>query len=948
MPTLSDLRAAALSAPDCAGFGDWQPLPGYTSTIEYCKYQVSGGYPSVNVQFRAPGGAATTICTFDDASFITSDNTYDVQFVGHLVTTIATRGGQTTADDTVYGPSPYTPFTVGDSIIDIDFHDFGPMDFTGGDDYWHTHGITSVPAGYEATSIIFTSTGGGSAATSLTALRTARTFALTAHPGHPTSLTAARTARGFSLTAYANLQTEAGRPDADSANGWPRDRGFSLTVDVDPPVDPPPATRPAKFYRRAHYTYTAPTFGPDGWSHPEQTRTLIDNSIVGRHRFRIGGVDRTYFRGVPVRLVEDSHANPFGPEIAVMHFPQISPFEAKPSWLADGASVFITLIDDAGHFVPGWAWIGFVHNYTPELAADSWGGTVEAKGFLYQGDDQGHKPLPTLQGGAPVPIGQRVAALLNGVIGRRWPHIASVDTSPATTRSRGSLSQTILAFVRDLLGTAWTSTSRQWTVLDVPGVIAAQIVLPNPAVVDYTLSAGQDGVTFNLHEEQDEQPNVVYGEWIDPNGGRHQRLKFPRLHEDTAPAYPLSVGAVFNPGSGTTGFEPFSDWMRRNGFSGFDSQDTYLASDSDDVEEAQDRMGVTIDGVVGAQTWGTAFNTGADVGDLRSAIYLPIAADPRVMPFLYAPDGAKIGPNPAYDPTVRRKEVYVNFGEGLTYRQVRRSAQQIVTRNTTGISLVGQIEINDTDFEECSKLVARGGTTLRARYLYGTGSAGVKFHLARIHRSYGDDGSVKCTLDVDTKWRDAYTVAQIIDRNKEARRDPARLLRRAQTSGLSQDTKIQFDADDIGRIYRHNVQGGFWRIVEFPAASWGTWVHVTAVTSPATEFALMLFSQEITARDLDRLVGNPLSASHPYNAEATALKAAGLIQAWGSADQPAGYSKTNAADGYKSDGDTLTGRLEYDSNVEFAPANGASLFLAEWCAASTVIHETFELQPVSL
>jgi hypothetical protein len=144
------------------------------------------------------------------------------------------------------------------------------------------------------------------------------------------------------------------------------------------------------------------------------------------------------------------------------------------------------------------------------------------------------------------------------------------------------------------------------------------------------------------------------------------------------------------------------------------------------------------------------------------------------------------------------------------------------------------------------------------------------------------------------------------------------------------------------------VQGGFWRVVEFPAATWGTFVNVTAVTSPATEFALMLFDKEITARDLDRLVGNPLSDRHSRTTRTRPHSpAAGFIQAWGSFDQPAGYSKSNAADGYKSDGDTLTGRLEYDSSIEFAPENGSSLFLAEWCAASTVIHETFELAPTA-
>jgi hypothetical protein len=72
--------------------------------------------------------------------------------------------------------------------------------------------------------------------------------------------------------------------------------------------------------------------------------------------------------------------------------------------------------------VPGWAWIGFVHNITPELTEDDWGLTVEAKGFLYQGDDANNKPLPVNRGSDLTPIGYRVADALNKyVVGRQYP-----------------------------------------------------------------------------------------------------------------------------------------------------------------------------------------------------------------------------------------------------------------------------------------------------------------------------------------------------------------------------------------------------------------------------------------------------------------------------------------------------------------------------------------------
>jgi hypothetical protein len=83
----------------------------------------------------------------------------------------------------------------------------------------------------------------------------------------------------------------------------------------------------------------------------------------------------------------------------------------------------------------------------------------------------------------------------------------------------------------------------------------------------------------------------------------------------------------------------------------------------------------------------------------------------------------------------------------------------------------------------------------------------------------------------------------------------------------------------------------------------------------------MLFSKEITARDLDRLVGNPLSASHPYNPKRRRCNSRRAHPGVGQPrTSPPATPRPNAADGYKSDGDTLTGRLEYDSVVEFAPA----------------------------
>lgn len=155
LPTLTELRTAVAAAPE-NGLTATTALPGYPD-VNYNKGpQVTlAGYLRYEVfLYPSAGFGAGPICTVDDVTFITNDTEHDLEVEADTATD--SYYSQSAGADVLYGPSS-TPIPVGVDLVDIDISDFGPIDFAAGDDYWHTHGVTSIPSGYVLdTSPIFT------------------------------------------------------------------------------------------------------------------------------------------------------------------------------------------------------------------------------------------------------------------------------------------------------------------------------------------------------------------------------------------------------------------------------------------------------------------------------------------------------------------------------------------------------------------------------------------------------------------------------------------------------------------------------------------------------------------------------------------------------------------------------------------------------------------------
>lgn len=103
----------------------------------------------------------------------------------------------------------------------------------------------------------------------------------------------------------------------------------------------------------------------------------------------VGGVDVTFYRGIPAEIQAWDETEPFGPLSLVVGFPQITSFESLPSWLRDYADVELRRVrpDDSTELL----WTGlFIEE---DLVASPTGGvTVTSLGSLYQADL--HRMLP--------------------------------------------------------------------------------------------------------------------------------------------------------------------------------------------------------------------------------------------------------------------------------------------------------------------------------------------------------------------------------------------------------------------------------------------------------------------------------------------------------------------------------------------------------------------------
>jgi hypothetical protein len=642
----------------------------------------------------------------------------------------------------------------------------------------------------------------------------------------------------------------------------------------------------------------------------------------GRPQVVTGGRDVTFFRDKACQVLQWGSAEPFGDTAMVIRFPQITVFEHPGSgdldWLEAGQNIELKRVRPDGTLRV--LWTGMIMSLEGHADEQATWLDVHCKGSIVALDNGLKQPGFDYR---ERDIGYVIAEAFNRVIARSHGKCEPVLTG-ITTRQRGAWTPTASGFVQDLLGLATTLSGDQWTVSQ--NHRTPVIGLKDTTTVHATLTTGTPGLSIDLSYDLSGAANVIYGEGIDPDGHHWRRTKYPNFFPDGVPAFPLGVGDTFTPGGSDTGFQAFADELRNNGYPAVTSGDTYLAADEEEVRDAQKRAGVTVDGVVGAQTWNAIFQTGDDVGNLNGAYCAPLASLPAVEPYLFNARGAKIGDNPDFDPTVARIERYENFGEGITLKQGITSARAELAKISEP-GHMGTLTLR-VDPEEISRFELRGGMNVLLKSYLGIDRM---LHIADVQVDWQ---TLSVTLTVDTHARDAMTLAGVWSRNADAATDPVRRsLPQRRRSRQVQDNKIVWDAESgAGIMPQANLQGGLWSVFRVPGGQVGNVVRtVFTTTSPASKFVAAVFGLPVTPVDLIRLVAtDPLAVTDPWSSYSDELADAGFLAGWGDMDSAMGYyPKTQDMDGA-----TITGRFDEQASWAFESQRPPWLWIAVYSNTS--------------
>ena len=696
-----------------------------------------------------------------------------------------------------------------------------------------------------------------------------------------------------------------------------------------PPVVPTPESpavmRAAGVYPMRHVweTMPAPTldvgYRPVNW---EATDAGWDEYAY--LQITVEGVDITLFDGVETPFPTWRRGEPFGSQSATIQLPQVHAFRPVPVWAAHGSNVSIRLVKIAGGTVSLFE--GFVMD--KGLDEDSGVFSLQCLGTLFGADLLLRPPSFTT---APQEIGTLIPALLNAASSRRWLTMASVVTGIQTSVA-GGWEPLLTGYVQSLLATA-ISSGKQWTIACAERTPI--LTVKDTATIAATIRVGQRGIGVSLNSDATQAPNVIYGEGVNADGGRWRNAKFPNWKPDDTPAYPNTDPAdtmrVGRTDASTDSGSGVSDFQRKLGLS---TTGTYSTSDRVAVRAAQDRAGITVDGIVGPQSWAAFFDTGANTGTLDGAFIAPLAAATEVQPRLYGPDGDDLGPNANFNENAIRVEDKIDYGQGVSKAEGIKNALEVLARGTDP-GWAGTVTF-EMDPATKSKYELREGENLR---ILGGASTDITAHIAKISFD-----ARAATLEVDTKARDYPTLEAIIARDRAAT-DPAKAAIKRLLAGNIPSDSPTYDAESpAGIMPRHAIFTNLWDVRRIPMGAFGTISRTRFTTTSATPFALAVFGKAVTAANLLAVVGNPLTTSateSPWSSAGDALDDMGLLQAWGWKEQPAGFYPRQYQNPAGATTAPVTGRLVDDASWDYASASSPWIWVATIASASCYVTGRF-------
>lgn len=455
----------------------------------------------------------------------------------------------------------------------------------------------------------------------------------------------------------------------------------------------------------------------------------------------------------------------------------------------------------------------------------------------------------------------------------------------------------------------------------------------NTWTTHHTYSVGTPGVKHSLSRDRTQLPNTFYGEGVDPTGCKWRNTKYPNFNPGSAvpPVWP-GFYITYSRNRTANAVRTWEIRMKQNGWP-IEVDGFYSDYDMDICRQLQHQAGITVNGVIGPQTWAATFEPGAAAGDLNSAYIAPLAIETEVEPFLYIPNGLTAGANPDFDKSVMRIESYSNYGEKSSKREATISALNEMIRNRDP-GYYGQLTLT-VDPEDGSRFEIKAGQNIEYK---GYRGEDILLHVTEASIDF-DSMSVQVT--VDTKARDNETVHAMIERDRAAGEPVGVPTRPPNSSGKVTEDKVIFDCESsAGFVPTFYLGSREWIVLRIPLGEVGSISKTEFVANnPEAKYSIGVFDRIVHPSFLLRVNGG-----HPGDNEKyweTFDEDRGLMIAWGQQNQMCGYWPGQQPGEDEEDPDPWTGRMIDSSSWNFWSSKPPWVWVAFWSDKATTIGGRF-------
>jgi hypothetical protein len=657
----------------------------------------------------------------------------------------------------------------------------------------------------------------------------------------------------------------------------------------------------------------------------------VEREETGRLHTFVGGVDVTFIRNdadpLHSRYADYKSSVPLGPDEASLTCPGWKPWDEAGtgdlSMFTRDAAFEVVMVRPDDSIEPKWE--GFLSSEEDSSGENLESYTFKAEGIFTQAMHELYDPPVYLPPTDPLHI---VADVLNSVTHRRWNAIPRVNSTLEKVQDRGRPGGSKWQRVQDVLSKAITSDGRQYTLQRVAPYTYWIVLKPETVTADFTVTKGAPGIACSFVVDQSNRRDRIYGRGFAPDGGYWEGRVFPGLEFGIPPTYPMAGFANISVGTtdaDTTSGTGVTDWQRQMREIGYPvTVDGVMnANDTQWVTKIQRDAGLTVDGSLGPQTFAATWENNSTDVDLTS-YRLPLATLPEVEPLLYSASGAIIGTNPADDPSIVVHGMpEIDFGSGIKKSKAIPQARIILDRESDPGVQVRVTMLTDPheasssrfDIETLDNLEIvghRGSTT---------------FQLSDVAVS-----ELAVTVTGDTKARDHLAVQALLEKNEAARRDVSSRSGTRDVSSLNKSSVVQYESESkAGFVPRTAINGnsGLWTIRKTFVSQVGVAKVEFTATGPLSELVVGLFNRPIRTSVLESLVGDPLASSDGwYDAVETLQEDYGLMEVFGTPENPGGYWPRQKGDG------PLTGKLRDSSSSLYDSPFGGFVWVAMFTSQS--------------